>query len=119
MIILLMLDHSIKEPQYELSLYILVIYIIRKHQWTKIIGGEKEQKQERKMSSMKTRKEIVRRRYIVRGVTLCQCFQKGRERTKAGEKDHKHEDKGRNGHKGSMSVSINAKVGYCWKVGFH
>jgi hypothetical protein len=38
---------------------------------------------------------------------------------KGGEKDKKHEDRGRNGHRGSMSVSINAKGGDCWKIGCH
>jgi hypothetical protein len=32
---------------------------------------------------------------------------------KGGEKEKKHEDRG------SMSVSINVKGGYCWKIGFH
>jgi hypothetical protein len=30
-----------------------------------------------------------------------------------------HEDRERNDHMGSMSVSTNAKGGYYWKVGFH
>jgi hypothetical protein len=31
----------------------------------------------------------------------------------------KHEDRGSNGHRGSMSVAINAKGGDCWKIGCH
>jgi hypothetical protein len=31
----------------------------------------------------------------------------------------KHEDKGIDYHRGSMSVAINAKGGDCWKNGFH
>jgi hypothetical protein len=30
-----------------------------------------------------------------------------------------HEDRGDNGHKGSMSVYINGKGGDCWKFSFH
>jgi hypothetical protein len=36
-----------------------------------------------------------------------------------GEKEQKHQNGGRIGHRGSMSVSINAKGGYCWKIGCH
>jgi hypothetical protein len=44
---------------------------------------------------------------------------------KGGEKEQKHEDmgaheyKGSIGHRGSMSVSINAKGGDYWKIGCH
>ena len=38
---------------------------------------------------------------------------------KGGEKFQKHEDRGRNDHMGSMSVSINSKEEYGWKVSFH
>jgi hypothetical protein len=30
-----------------------------------------------------------------------------------------HEDKGINGHRGSMSVAINEQGGDCWKIGCH
>jgi hypothetical protein len=38
---------------------------------------------------------------------------------KGGEKNQKHENRGRNGHRGSMSVAMNSKGGYCWKIGCH
>jgi hypothetical protein len=76
-------------------------------------GGEKEQKKERNIRSMKTGGEIVKRRYIVRGNYPFPLMSKGERKIRA------HEDRGRNGHRGSMSVSINAKGGDCWKVGCH
>jgi hypothetical protein len=60
---------------------------------------------------MKTGREIVQKKVYCQGELPFSIDVKG------GEKHQKHEDRGRNGHRGSMSVVINAKGGDCWKVG--
>jgi hypothetical protein len=58
-----------------------------------------------------TRREKVQKQ-IVRGSYPFPLMSKG-------EKEQKHADRGSIGHRGSMSVSINAKGGDCWKIDCH
>jgi hypothetical protein len=61
-----------------------------------------------------------RGREIVRGSYPFPLMSKGERKIKSMKtRGRKHEDRGRNGHRGSMSVSINAKGGDCWKIGCH
>jgi len=57
--------------------------------------------------------EIIKRRYNFRGNYPFPLMSKGQRKIRA------HEDRGSNGNIGSMSFLINAKRGYCCKVGCH
>jgi hypothetical protein len=60
-----------------------------------------------------------RGREIVRGSYPFPLMSKGERKKKSMKIGGVHEYKGINGHRGSMSVSINAKGGDCWKIGCH
>jgi hypothetical protein len=75
--------------------------------------GEKEQNQERKIRRKEERGERLSKEGIFSGNLPFFIDVKG------GEKVHKNKDRGKNGHKGSVSLSINVKGGDCWKIGFH
>jgi hypothetical protein len=78
----------------------------------KALEERKNKSRKEKFRSMNTGKEIVRRRYTIRGSYPFPLMSKG-------ERKQKHEDRGSIGRRESMSVSINAKGGDCWKIGCH
>jgi hypothetical protein len=57
-------------------------------------------------------------REIIRWSYPFPLMSNGERKKKNMKKGGEHEDKGRNGHRGSMSIAINAKWGDCWKIGF-